>query len=216
MYRTVSLMYRIQTITYRDSDGTAANFILTSIPVHIRIGAMIFQKEGPARHSSKNGIPTMGGLFFVPIGIIVAEVLVGFCSIEVSGVAAATLAFARIGLLDDILSLIKNRNNGLSAWMRILLEVAVGSLFSFWLDTTKISSPYNMKMSVPLPPLLGLVFLGRCYLLLTSFCFVSMANGINLTYGLDGLAEGTTALAFIGMLIVVLLVCSGQYGYPIA
>ncbi|GMP73929.1 hypothetical protein CsSME_00031510 [Camellia sinensis var. sinensis] len=104
----------------------------------------IIRKEGPARHSSKKGIPTMGGLFFVPIGIIVAEVLVGFSSIEVSGAAAATLAFAAIGLLDDILSLIKNHNNGLSAWMRILLEVAVGSLFSFWLDTTKISSPYSM------------------------------------------------------------------------
>ncbi|GMP73926.1 hypothetical protein CsSME_00031510 [Camellia sinensis var. sinensis] len=168
----------------------------------------IIRKEGPARHSSKKGIPTMGGLFFVPIGIIVAEVLVGFSSIEVSGAAAATLAFAAIGLLDDILSLIKNHNNGLSAWMRILLEVAVGSLFSFWLDTTKISSPYSMKMLVPLPPPLGLVFLGKCYLLLTSFCFVSMANGINLTDGLDGLAGGTAALAFIGMSIVVLPICS--------
>ncbi|KAI7999206.1 hypothetical protein LOK49_LG09G01140 [Camellia lanceoleosa] len=168
----------------------------------------IIRKEGPARHSSKKGIPTMGGLFFVPIGIIVAEVLVGFSSIEVSGAAAATLAFAAIGLLDDIFSLIKNHNNGLSAWMRIFLEVAVGSLFSFWLDNTKISSPYSMKMLVPLPPPLGLVFLGKCYLLLTSFCFVSMANGINLTDGLDGLAGGTAALAFIGMSIVVLPICS--------
>ncbi|CAL5409146.1 unnamed protein product [Camellia sinensis] len=151
----------------------------------------IIRKEGPARHSSKKGIPTMGGLFFVPIGIIVAEVLVGFSSIEVSGAAAATLAFAAIGLLDDILSLIKNHNNGLSAWMRILLE---------------------KKMLVPLPPPLGLVFLGKCYLLLTSFCFVSMANGINLTDGLDGLAGGTAALAFIGMSIVVLPICSETKG----
>ncbi|KAI7999560.1 Nodulation receptor kinase [Camellia lanceoleosa] len=63
-------------------------------------------------------------------------------------------------------------------------------------------------MLVPLPPLLGLVFLGRCVLLLTSFCFVSMANGINLTDGLDGLARGTAALAFIGMSIVELSICS--------
>ncbi|GMP73928.1 hypothetical protein CsSME_00031510 [Camellia sinensis var. sinensis] len=66
------------------------------------------------------------------------------------------------------------------------------------------------KMLVPLPPPLGLVFLGKCYLLLTSFCFVSMANGINLTDGLDGLAGGTAALAFIGMSIVVLPICSGH------
>lgn len=37
-----------------------------------------------------------------------------------------------------------------------------------------------------------------------------MGNGVNLTDGLDGLAGGTAALAFIGMSIAVLPVCSGQ------
>lgn len=64
-------------------------------------------------------------------------------------------------------------------------------------------------MLVPLPAL-GLVYLGKCYLALASFCFVSMGNGVNLTDGLDGLAGGTAALAFIGMSIAVLPVCSGQ------
>ncbi|XP_058196137.1 phospho-N-acetylmuramoyl-pentapeptide-transferase homolog isoform X3 [Rhododendron vialii] len=177
--------------------------LLRSLKIH-----SIIRREGPARHSSKKGTPTMGGLFFVPIGIIVAEVSVGFSSIEVRGAAVATLAFAAIGLLDDVLSIIKNHNYGLSALMKILLEVAVGSIFSVWLETTKISSPYSMKMLVPLPSPLGLVCLGKCYLLLTSFCFVSMTNGINLTDGLDGLAGGTAALAFIGMSIAVLPICS--------
>lgn len=44
---------------------------------------------------------------------------------------------------------------------------------------------------------------------LTSFCFVSMGNGINQTDGLDGLAGGTAALAFIGMAIAVLPISSG-------
>ncbi|KAL2473748.1 Phospho-N-acetylmuramoyl-pentapeptide-transferase-like protein [Forsythia ovata] len=167
----------------------------------------IRRNEAPIRHSSKKGTPTMGGLYFVPVGALVAEVIVGFSSAEISGAAAATLAFAAIGLVDDFLSL-KNNNSGLSGWMRILLEVAVGSWFSCWLYTTNVSSPYSMKMVVPLPAPLGLVCLGRFYPLLTSFCFVSMANGINLTDGLDGLAGGTAALAFIGMSIVVLPICS--------
>ncbi|KAA8514938.1 hypothetical protein F0562_018275 [Nyssa sinensis] len=186
---------------------SCAGYICVPILRSLKIRSII-RKEGPARHSSKRGTPTMGGLFFVPIGIIVAFATVGFSSIEVLGAAAATLAFAAVGLLDDILSLIKNRNNGLSAWMRILLEVAAGTWFSFWLDTTNISSPYSMKMLVPLPAPLGLICLGKCYLFLTSFCFVSMANGINLTDGLDGLAGGTAALAFIGMSIAVLPICS--------
>lgn len=63
---------------------------------------------------------------------------------------------------------------------------------------------------VPLPGPLGLVCLGKLYPVLTSFCFVSMANGVNLSDGLDGLAAGTAALAFIGMSIVVLPICSGS------
>ncbi|KAM3748635.1 hypothetical protein ACB098_05G124000 [Castanea mollissima] len=168
----------------------------------------IIRKEGPARHSLKKRTPTMGGLFFVPIGVTVARFVAGFSSTEVFGAAAVTLAFAAIGLLDDILSLVKSDNSGLSAWGRIALEVSVGTWFSFWLDSTSISSPYSMKMLLPLPAPIGLVCLGRWYLLLTSFCFVSMGNGVNLTDGLDGLAGGAAALAFIGMSIAVLPICS--------
>ncbi|XP_023773148.1 phospho-N-acetylmuramoyl-pentapeptide-transferase homolog isoform X1 [Lactuca sativa] len=162
----------------------------------------------PARHSSKKGTATMGGLFLIPIGVIVAEVLVGFSSIEVSGVSIATVAFATIGLADDFLSLVKRRKDGLSPWIRILLEVAVGTWFYFWLCSRNISSPYSIKMVVPLPLPLGLVCMGGSYLVLTSFCFVSMANAVELTDGLDGLAGGTAALSFIGMSIAVLPICS--------
>lgn len=98
----------------------------------------------PARHSSKKGTATMGGLFLIPIGVVVAEVLVGFSSIEVSGASAATIAFATIGLIDDFLRLVKRTKNGLCPWIRILLEVAVGTWFYFWLCTRNISSPYSM------------------------------------------------------------------------
>ena len=83
----------------------------------------IIRTEGPARHSVKKRTPTMGGLFFVPVGVIVAKVIAGSSSHEVSGAAAATLAFGAIGLLDDLLILIKSHSGGLSARMRILLEV---------------------------------------------------------------------------------------------
>ncbi|XP_057948837.1 phospho-N-acetylmuramoyl-pentapeptide-transferase homolog isoform X2 [Malania oleifera] len=178
--------------------------LLDSLKIH-----QISRAEGPVRHKSKKRTPTMAGLFFVPVGIIVAEVIVGFSSIELSAAALATVAFAAIGFLDDIISFIKNHNYGLSPWMKIFLEVAVATWYSFWLDTASISSPYGMKLLIPLPAPLGLVCLGKYYLFLTSFCFVSMGNGVNLTDGLDGLAGGTAALAFIGMSIAVLPICPG-------
>lgn len=119
--------------------------LLKSLKFH-----QILRKEGPARHSRKNRTPTMGGLFFVPAGISVAKFMTGFSSIEVSAAAAATLAFAAIGLLDDVLSFMKKHNSALSPWLRLLLEAAVGIWFSFWLDATSLTSPYGMYIFLSL------------------------------------------------------------------
>ncbi|XVE88369.1 hypothetical protein DITRI_Ditri19aG0064200 [Diplodiscus trichospermus] len=110
----------------------------------------ILRKEGPARHSRKRRTPTMGGLFFIPAGISVAKFITGFSSIEVSAAAAATLAFAAIGLLDDILSFIKQHNGGLSPWLRLLLESVVGICFSLGLNATSLASPYGMYIFLKL------------------------------------------------------------------
>ncbi|XP_047318651.1 phospho-N-acetylmuramoyl-pentapeptide-transferase homolog [Impatiens glandulifera] len=160
-----------------------------------------------SRNGSKKITATMGGLLFVPIGIVVAELLLGFSSIEVSASAIATLSLATVGLVDDVSGIVKNRNNGLSDWIRFTLVVAVGICFSLWLDSTKIRTPYNMKLLVPLPGPLGLVFVGKFYLFLTSTCFVCMVNGINMADKLDGLAGGTAAMAFLGMSIASLPIC---------
>lgn len=66
---------------------------------------------------------------------------------------------------------------------------------------------FGWKLLVPLPPPVGLVYLGKFYLVLTAFCFVAMGNGVKLTDGLDGLAGGVAALAFIGMSVAVLAIC---------
>ncbi|KHN33139.1 Phospho-N-acetylmuramoyl-pentapeptide-transferase like [Glycine soja] len=182
-----------------------AGYVCVPIFRHFKI-IHVIKKQGPARHHMKKTAPTLGGLLFIPIGVVVAHVFAGSSSIEVSGAAGATIAFAAVGLLSDILSLTKNHWRALPALTEVLLEVAVGTWFSFWLDITSISSPYGMKMLVPLP--LGIVYLGRCYQLLTSFCFVSMGHGVKLADALDGLAGGIAALAFTGMSIAVLPICS--------
>ncbi|XP_038981446.1 phospho-N-acetylmuramoyl-pentapeptide-transferase homolog isoform X2 [Phoenix dactylifera] len=135
------------------------------------------------------------------------RVIVGGNSIQLNGAAVATFAFAIIGLLDDLLSCIKSHNYGLPGWVKLSLQVAVGAWFSFWLDSSNISTPYSRKWLVPLPPPFGLVSLGKFYLILTAFCFAAMGNGVNLTDGLDGLAGGSAALAFVGMSVTVLAIC---------
>ncbi|XP_072996001.1 phospho-N-acetylmuramoyl-pentapeptide-transferase homolog [Typha latifolia] len=183
-----------------------AGFIYVPLVDNMKIH-QILRKEGPSTHSSKCGTPTMGGLFFIPIGIIVSRFVVGDSSIQVNGAMVATLSFAAIGLLDDLLSCIKSHNYGLSGWVKLSLQVAAGTLFSFWLDSASIPTPYNMKLLAPLPPPFGLVYLGKLYLVLTTFSFAAMGNGVNLTDGLDGLAGGAAALAFVGMSVAVIAIC---------
>lgn len=165
----------------------------------------IIREEGPKAHSSKRGTPTMGGLFFVPIGIVVASHMTNYKSLPVFGSILATLAFSGIGLIDDLLSCIKSHNYGLPGWIKLSLQAAVGLWFSFWLASTHISTP-NTKLSVLLPQPFGPIYLGSYYLALTAFCFTAMGNGVNLTDGLDGLAGGIAAWAFIGMSVAVLAV----------
>lgn len=83
------------------------------------------RKKCPSLHSCKKGTPTMGGLFFVPIGIAVARTLVGFSSVEVYGAAVVTLAFTAIGFIDDLLSIARNSNHGISRFIKFLLQVRI-------------------------------------------------------------------------------------------
>ncbi|KAL9224379.1 hypothetical protein vseg_000416 [Gypsophila vaccaria] len=165
------------------------------------------KRKWPPRHFSKKGTPTVGGMFFIPIGAVVAKFMSG-SSTEISGIMAVTLAFAAVGLLDDMIGLIKYRNFGLSRGTKLILEAVIAGCFAFWLYNTNISSPYGMKMLVQLPPPFGLVNAGKSYLILTLFTFIFMANGHYLTDGLDGLGGGTSALSFVAMSTAVLPICS--------
>ncbi|XP_024515764.1 phospho-N-acetylmuramoyl-pentapeptide-transferase homolog isoform X2 [Selaginella moellendorffii] len=231
----------VDSLLWRAVRRSSATFLLTApfvcslvatgclgsycVPLLAKLKAQqIFRVEGPASHLSKAGTPTMGGLFFIPVGVGVARAATRFSSTEVAGVAAATLVFAAIGLLDDFLSLAKKHNYGVPGPFKFLLEVVSGVCFFFWLDSAGLPSPYKVyvnvsssladifsflffgyrKNLVPLPPPVGLWNIGKWYLPLTAFCFAAMANGVNLTDGLDGLAGGTAALAFAGMAVAVL------------
>ena len=49
----------------------------------------------------------------------------------------------------------------------------------------------------------------RWYLPLSALCLTSTTNAVNLTDGLDGLAAGTCAIAFVAMAVAVLPIYPG-------
>lgn len=178
----------------------------------------IFRTEGPSSHFSKMGTPTMGGLFFIPVGLIVSGFITHFFSLELYGLITATLAFGAIGLLDDVLVMVKKCNYGLPGWCKLWLQVCVGIWFYLWLESASLQTSLQLNTVVLLPLPFHHWNLGKWYLPLTAFCFASMSNGVNLTDGLDGLGAGTAAAAFVGMAFAVLHVnpAVGIFGVSMA
>lgn len=153
----------------------------------------IIREDGPQAHLRKTGTPTMGGIFFIPAAIALAVVWSGF-SPEVMAVSALTLAYAAIGWIDDWQILRRKSNKGISPRTKLALQVVAGGLFCLWLythqpvDVTYLALP--LGWGIPL----GLLFWPIAW-----FALVAESNATNLTDGVDGLAAGTSAIAFLGL-----------------
>ncbi len=146
------------------------------------------REEGPMRHQLKSGTPTMGGVLMV---VSVAFTAWRFSSSPVTWILLlAFVGFAIVGLLDDALKVVRKKNLGLTARQKLLGQVIVVVLFYLALYAKgwhfELIIPY---FNVPLQ-------LGVLYLPFLALFMVGFANAVNLTDGLDGLASGTTAIAY--------------------
>jgi phospho-N-acetylmuramoyl-pentapeptide-transferase len=156
----------------------------------------VIREDGPQSHLKKAGTPTMGGIFFVPVALLLSVIwawTTGTQAIEVTAAALLTAVLGFVGWLDDWQVLRKKSNKGLSAKVRLAIEVGAGGLFALWLLLTNPSlSTLVLPFGVVLP--IGVLFLG-----LAIFVVAAESNAVNLTDGMDGLAAGTTAIALFGL-----------------
>jgi len=155
------------------------------------------RKEGPQSHQSKAGTPTMGGIGFVLATLILSLIFVNYdLDIKYLGLIFVTLGFAAIGSADDVLKVVRKRNLGLTFWQKIILQVAVSSLFAMML----IASGHQNTVG----NLLGKVgfSIPVFYFLFSIFILIGTANATNLTDGLNGLLAGTGGIAFLSFAIL--------------
>ena len=158
----------------------------------------VIQEDGVKKHLSKAGTPTMGGIFFIPIAILVTLVWSNFSLITIT-ISLLTLAYMSIGWIDDWYILRRQSNLGLSPRTKLFLQITVAIVFCIWIKSTQI-----ITMNEIILP--GNIMLEAGILLwfLSVFVLVSESNAINLTDGIDGLAGGTGALTFLGLGIIIL------------
>jgi phospho-N-acetylmuramoyl-pentapeptide-transferase len=179
---------------------------LLKILLHYKIGKAI-RVDGPQRHFSKMGTPTMGGiLILMPVLLITilfnATSLFGFNVLGRSVLLpmAVMVGFAVIGAIDDWQGIRGNKNAvGMSARTKFLaqlvLSLVVAFILQFFLDVPHLF----------IPGIKGEISLGYFYIPIAMIWIIGFSNAVNLTDGLDGLAGLITATAMVSFGMIALL-----------
>ncbi len=164
----------------------------------LKIGETI-RVEGPERHFSKLGTPTMGGILIViPVAFITlllnAASYIGDTQILGRSILVplgVLVSFAILGAVDDWEGLRGNRRGrGMRAWVKFIIQWTI-ALITAWglyhvLDAPQMYLPgFDIEFKI-----------GLWYIPVAAFIIVSFSNAVNLTDGLDGLSGLISATAF--------------------
>lgn len=156
------------------------------------------REEGPEAHLSKAGTPTMGGIAIVA-GITVALLCSGFMTgsfgAEKVAIILTMLAFGVIGFIDDYNKIAKKQNEGLTPKQKLILQILFGialAVFMMIKQGTEVFIPFAKVY----------VDFGWFYIPFVVFVEVAMANAVNLTDGLDGLASSNCAIVAVAFVVI--------------
>ncbi len=162
----------------------------------LQLGQQI-REDGPRRHLSKAGTPTMGGVVFL-FSSLVSLLLTAPRSHLLIIALIVTLGNAMIGLLDDYAKVSRSRSLGLRARDKLFGQAIIAMILTVVLFKSGLST----EVSIPFAG--GSVELGLFYPLLVLVIISATTNGVNLTDGIDGLATGVAIVALLGFFYIAL------------
>lgn len=146
-------------------------------------------------HKSKNGTPTMGGIIFIIPTIVSIIILILLNKLNVTYnlliVLFVFLSYALLGFIDDYLIIKRKNNIGLSEIQKLFGQIFIAIIF-FMLFMKSGRQPileiYTLGIEINMGWFYGFFIL---------FMLVASSNAVNITDGLDGLAGGLSAIAFL-------------------
>ena len=160
--------------------------------LHVLKFGQAIREEGPQSHMHKKGTPTMGGISFI-IAIVISLIVAMF--LDSSNIKYyvlfiyTTISFSIIGYIDDMLIVVKKKNDGLAPRKKLMLQIIFSVIFYIlvtfiYKDVNYIHIPvfdYNLNISY-------------FYIIFLVFWQTGFSNAVNLTDGLDGLATSVTII----------------------
>ena len=168
---------------------------------HYKVGKEI-RVEGPERHFTKFGTPTMGGILIVAPVVLITVLMNASSVIGVTVLGRSVILptgvmilFAMLGAVDDWEGLRgKRRGKGMRARWKLALQILI-ALAAAWGLYAVLDVPHAF-----FPGARGEINIGYWYIPLAAFIIVASTNVVNFTDGLDGLAGliSATAIATYG------------------
>lgn len=152
-----------------------------------------------AHHQGKPETPTMGGIVVLGIGGLIACAAGGLAAREGWIILGAMTALAAVGLFDDALKFRPQRDAGMRSGPKLLAALAVGAAVG-WATAADASA----AGAVDVPWMGRTIELGWLWVPLAALVVGGSTHAVNLTDGMDGLAAGCVAVAFVvlGLLAV--------------
>ena len=182
-------------ITFRTGGATITALIISLLcgPAFIRwlkahqIKGQPIRDDGPESHLlTKIGTPTMGGLLILIAFVVSTLLWMPLSNPYLWPVLLVVIAFGAIGSVDDWMKLRRRSHNGMSARMKMGMQLVVG--FIATLAFVQLS-PESLRYGVAVPFLKDtLISMGILYVPFAVMVIVGASNAVNLTDGLDGLA----------------------------
>lgn len=182
-----------------------------------KVGQTIYEL-GPSWHGNKQGTPTMGGIGFIPVFLLVLAVFAVIYLIKAGTAASASLiplaltlllgvANAAIGFVDDYCKLLKKQNQGLTAWQKLLLQLVFAAAYVAMMAITG-----NLHTDVTVPFTHLTVQLGWLAYPIYIIIIAGFVNATNLTDGVDGLASSITAVVSLFLTVMAVITAQGGMG----
>ena len=153
---------------------------------YIELGILQFRQvvrdDGPETHLKKTGTPTMAGLVFI-IVFLVVEIFLLILKDYINGTLALKInifiiIFGFIGLIDDYLKVTKKNTKGLPGIFKLILQILFAGFGLI------ICFNYNTMSNI-------FVFAFMIFII------VGTNNGVNFTDGIDGLCAMVTIVVSI-------------------
>ena len=158
---------------------------------YLKFGPAI-REEGPQNHMHKKGTPTMGGISFI-VATVLALIIAMF--IDSSNIKYyflfiyTTISFSIIGYIDDMLIVVKKKNDGLAPRKKLMLQILFSIIFY-----VLVKFIYEDINYIYIPGLEYQLNISYLYMVFVVFWQTGFSNAVNLTDGLDGLATSVTII----------------------